>query len=805
MKVNRVENDKKKFGLIFDSINFELSLHFFSNVEKRTNENESFFVFLGYENNSFFNSENFDGLILWNTRNQFDIQIGNFDIPLVSIGEKKSNNNCVFFEENAEMESLDSLFVKNNKTKKIEVLNKAFSLLRKLNDEKTTEDFSVFSKNTSFSYNFDLKIKSVLDNLKNELKQVFEKKDFIETTKCNLSEFGFNKVSIVICENGLSKYFGGFNIDSKLDELRFEENIFESKYLLPEEYKSDFENGTSVVLPLFLKNQYSGYIIVNFCGFSGFVYERLGEILSDSLENFFLLQELNESKTIAKKMQFDRAEFFANVGSELCDPLKDLSAKVSQIEHNVNEGVLDDDILGEQLIFLKSQIEAHLTKSEMLVDLARSQMDNLPMDKKLFDIHQILPVNIAASIEKSIPLLLGDVERLKKALTAIFECISSSPIVSVKIDGIHIEFNSLKNEWKKPELVLAKKVIMLQDGEIIHNESNSEIVFYWPNFEGTSSIKIKKNKNILSLSNNPSELFNIPVNQLTKENINDIDCFILTWNPDEAPIDEWVKAYGLRRNEKFFKAPLICYSQNLIGHSFIEMLEQKVKSQKANSILFVGAEQTRYETWATDSNSVSISSIEEFDQILNEIVPSLIVFEHPTKNDIEKVRENPKTIQTPIIIVPEEIVSEDELNVICSFSKIILCNRGVADSEQFNERIQGILAGDEILPQNTGRLVKKIIFYLNQNASKQIVRWQLAESIDVSEDYLTRIFHKELGLSLWEYLNRFRIHIATKLLLETNDSIFEISEKSGFQDQAYFCRVFKKIYGFPPGKLRNKN
>lgn len=904
MKNARFENETKKFGIVLDSINFESSQNFLSNIEKKSNENEFFLVFSGYENNFLFNSSNFDGLILWNYSEQSEMRSANLDIPLVSIGEKISDKPCVSFDEKLGMEAFVSHFSKFHKVKKfilfdlnaglrsqilksilkkneisfteikkieelnkinnivekdsvlitsndfsafsaiayfsnnnllipvasldyksselriskiifpkIEAFNEALNLLKNLFNKKETSDKTIstlpfFSKSCGcslpVSFNSDFRIESILDNLKSELNQSYDKKDFVETLKNQLSGFGFNNISIVICENGLSKYFGGFMLDSKVENLRFEEKLFESKYLLPEDYKYDLENGNFIVLPLFLKNQYSGYVIANICSFSGSVYERLGKIINESLSNFFVLQELNEAKLMAQKVKFEKTEFFANVGSELCDPLKDLSAKVSQIEHNVNEGLLDADILGEQLIFLKSQIEAHLTKSEMLVDLARSQVDNLPMDKKLFDIHQILPVNIAASIEKSIPLLFGDVERLKKALTAIFECISSSPIVSVKIDGIHIEFNSLKNEWKKPELVLAKKVIMLQDGEIIHNETNSEIVFYWPNFEGTSSIRISKNKNLLSLSNSQSKLFNIPVNQVTKENIDDLDCFILTWNPDDAPIDEWVKAYGLRRNEKFFKAPLICYSQNLIGHSFIEMLEQKVKTQKTNSILFVGAEQTRYETWATDSNSVSISSIEEFEQILNEIVPSLIVFEHPTKNDIEKVRENPKTVQTPIIIAPEEILSEDELNVICSFSKIILCNRGVADSEQFNERIQGILAGDEILPQNTGALVKKIIFYLNQNASKQIVRWQLAESINVSEDYLTRIFHKELGLSLWEYLNRFRIHIATKMLLETNDSIFEISEKSGFQDQAYFCRVFKKIYGFPPGKLRNK-
>jgi AraC-like DNA-binding protein len=59
-----------------------------------------------------------------------------------------------------------------------------------------------------------------------------------------------------------------------------------------------------------------------------------------------------------------------------------------------------------------------------------------------------------------------------------------------------------------------------------------------------------------------------------------------------------------------------------------------------------------------------------------------------------------------------------------------------------------------------------------------------------------------MGLSLWDYLNRLRIFRAAELLRKTDDTIQNIASSAGFQDQAYFCRVFKKIYGVPPGQLR---
>ncbi|MDR2897997.1 MAG: AraC family transcriptional regulator, partial [Spirochaetaceae bacterium] len=115
-----------------------------------------------------------------------------------------------------------------------------------------------------------------------------------------------------------------------------------------------------------------------------------------------------------------------------------------------------------------------------------------------------------------------------------------------------------------------------------------------------------------------------------------------------------------------------------------------------------------------------------------------------------------------------------------------------------------IIAGDEILPPHTGALVKKAILYFNQHAESHISRWKLADAVNVSEDYLTRIFRREMGFPLWEYLTRYRVCLAMDLLVHTNDTIYEIALRAGFQDQAYFCRVFKKICGVPPGQLRKK-
>lgn len=651
------------------------------------------------------------------------------------------------------------------------------------------------------------KLMSNVSALKSALLSAHDKKTLIKILAEYLPRIGIRNSQIVLYESDeISRYVGGFNSSG---EIRQEEVLFPSKMLIPAKYEKEIGFGVYLVQPLYMAEKSLGYIIMSYADFDCALFEDLRTAISNAVQSILLFEEINVARKLAEQSEFAKTEFFANVGSDLCDPLKDLSAKVTQMEGNVLKGVLDQDTLSDQLIFLKSQIEAQLQKTQTLVDLTRSQVDDLPMDKKLFEIRQILPGSVVASFEigKEFPLVYGDTERLKKAVQTFFGDGEGSMSVSVEFDGLKLKINAKRLDWQKLEILLAEKIIMLQYGEVEKiGDCSAVITLPWPNLAGLPPVKIEgRPEKIINLSakNQNTELFGIKTEYLQAERSEDENAMLL-WRPDKSPIDEWVKVYGLRHSDRLFRAPVLCYSHELVGHNFVEMLESQVRSQKSEPVLFVNTKHTLYGTWATESNSVKIQSMAEFDGILNEITPSLIVFESIDEESIVKIRRNSKTVLVPILVLPDSILKEEEVELLCAHPRIILCNRCAAESEQFNERIHSILSGDEILPPHTGALVKKAILYFNKNASQQIVRWKLADSVHVSEDYLTRIFHKEIGLSLWEYLNRYRIYLATKMLLETNDTIYEIAENSGFQDQAYFCRVFKKIYGVPPGKIRTK-
>lgn len=78
----------------------------------------------------------------------------------------------------------------------------------------------------------------------------------------------------------------------------------------------------------------------------------------------------------------------------------------------------------------------------------------------------------------------------------------------------------------------------------------------------------------------------------------------------------------------------------------------------------------------------------------------------------------------------------------------------------------------------------------------------LAEKLNVNSSYLSTMFHREMGCTLTEYINRQRIERSIRLLQLTSKSVQEIASECGFQDANYFIKLFKKKTGFTPNRYR---
>jgi YesN/AraC family two-component response regulator len=80
----------------------------------------------------------------------------------------------------------------------------------------------------------------------------------------------------------------------------------------------------------------------------------------------------------------------------------------------------------------------------------------------------------------------------------------------------------------------------------------------------------------------------------------------------------------------------------------------------------------------------------------------------------------------------------------------------------------------------------------------------IASSLNLSSDYLSQLFKKEMGCGLYSYIQHLKMEEAKNLLDNSDYSICEIGEMLGFCSGAYFSNVFKKLTGSSPKNYRMK-
>lgn len=79
---------------------------------------------------------------------------------------------------------------------------------------------------------------------------------------------------------------------------------------------------------------------------------------------------------------------------------------------------------------------------------------------------------------------------------------------------------------------------------------------------------------------------------------------------------------------------------------------------------------------------------------------------------------------------------------------------------------------------------------------------QVSDYVKIDRTYLFRLFKKDTGMSVLDYINKCRIDKAVIMLLDTHISIKDVAHSVGFSDQMYFSKVFKKIKGTTPTQYR---
>lgn len=116
---------------------------------------------------------------------------------------------------------------------------------------------------------------------------------------------------------------------------------------------------------------------------------------------------------------------------------------------------------------------------------------------------------------------------------------------------------------------------------------------------------------------------------------------------------------------------------------------------------------------------------------------------------------------------------------------------------------------DELMPggryvEKTPAFINKVTNYAINHLHESLAVEDLAEIAGYSRFHFSRIFKEWYGTGPSTFLHDMRMKRAVRLLQTERRTITEISDRCGFVDTSYFCKVFRKEFGVSPEGFRNK-
>jgi signal transduction histidine kinase/AraC-like DNA-binding protein/FixJ family two-component response regulator len=164
---------------------------------------------------------------------------------------------------------------------------------------------------------------------------------------------------------------------------------------------------------------------------------------------------------------------------------------------------------------------------------------------------------------------------------------------------------------------------------------------------------------------------------------------------------------------------------------------------------------------------------------------------------LRAMQEDKDTQGIPVIILSAQTLTERELSLL-NRSVAAILGKGLFTSAETLQQIEAVLSRSKRLGSESQRLVRQAMVFIHKHYPEHILRGDIAGFLNVNEQYLSRCFNREIGLSPMVYLNRFRILQAKRMLEHGEYSITKIALAVGFSNQSYFSRMFLREVGMSP-------
>lgn len=101
-------------------------------------------------------------------------------------------------------------------------------------------------------------------------------------------------------------------------------------------------------------------------------------------------------------------------------------------------------------------------------------------------------------------------------------------------------------------------------------------------------------------------------------------------------------------------------------------------------------------------------------------------------------------------------------------------------------------------------IVEKIVKFIEKNYRTKISITAISKEVGLCKTEICRLFKKETGKTIVDFINEIRIEKSLLLLTEWEMNVTEIGQSVGFNSSSYYTEVFKNIMGTSPKEYRKK-
>jgi AraC-like DNA-binding protein len=98
--------------------------------------------------------------------------------------------------------------------------------------------------------------------------------------------------------------------------------------------------------------------------------------------------------------------------------------------------------------------------------------------------------------------------------------------------------------------------------------------------------------------------------------------------------------------------------------------------------------------------------------------------------------------------------------------------------------------------------LRRVTEYVDRSLDERISLATLAQAAGLSRMHFAALFRAATGMRPHDYVMQRRIQRAKELLAGTQTPIVDVALSVGFQTQAHFTTVFKRVVGFTPYRWR---